>query len=198
MLPDFPAVKHRADRELTRYLKGEIVRRSPILGEVSHIRQHEGQNWSYGEKGKERPGGGYQKLGAELTLTREEMQEPNLKTVFKKYDQMAEKLAETQTKDMFNKISEAAESVGNIIDAGGKLSQDHILELLSKVQTDFDPETKKPINAIFVMHPDLAKKVIPQMKEWEDDSAFQKRLAEVNEKQWIAWRDRESRRRLAD
>lgn len=198
MLPDFPSVKRRADRAFSDFVKREIVRRSPILGEVSRITQHEGHNWSFGPAGQRREGEGYLKLEAEFSLTREEMRQGGMAAVRKRYEEVAEFFAEKQTKDMFAKVSAAADSVGNVVDAGGQFSQEHFIDLFEKVEVDYDPETRRPKNAMFVMHPDTYRKVVPQIKEWEEDAAFQERLKRVHERKWLEWRDRESRRRLVD
>ena len=99
---------------------------------------------------------------------------------------------------MFAKVGAAADSVGNVVSAGGEFSQEHYLELVGMVEVDYDPETREPKNATMVMHPDTYRKVVPQIQQWEQDPEFQLKLKKVHEKKWLEWRDRESRRRLVD
>ena len=70
VLPDFPTLKRHVDETLRRHLQQEVKRHSPILGQVSRIRQHEGRTWSvgYGQSGA----GGYQTTTAERALSRNE------------------------------------------------------------------------------------------------------------------------------
>lgn len=199
MLPDFPAAKKRLDRAFRGLVQQEVLRRSPILREVSRISQHEGNKWAVGQP----PGGGdgedYRRLEAEFTMSRDEMRSGGMEAVRRKYEQVAEVFAEHQTKNMFEKIGAAAEGVGNVVRAHGEpLSQEHFLELFERIETEYDPETREPKNTMFVMHPDMAKNVIPKVKEWEEDPEFQRKLKEIHERKWREWRARESRRRLAD
>ena len=199
MLPDFPAAKLRMDRAFRGFVRQEVIRRSPVLGEVSRISQHEGNRWAIGEPTARGEGTNYRKLEAEFTMSREEMKSGGMEAVRSKYEQVAEVFAEDQTKDMFAKVSAAADSVGNVVRAeGAPLSQEHLLELFERVEADYDPETKEPKNMSFVMHPDMARKVIPKVQEWEKDPEFQKKLKEVHERKYREWLDRESCRRLAD
>lgn len=199
MLPDFPIVKKRAGRSLLRHMSLEVLRRSPILKEIPRVCQHEGEDWAYGQRGEEEiTRDGYRKIETEFSMTRDEARAGDIKRIFDKIGDMAEKVAETQTKHMFGKMSEAAESAGNVVKADGPLTPDNFLEVLSRVESDFDPLTRRPKNSFMVMHPDLLKKVLPKMERWGRNPEFKKRLSEIEEKKWLAWRDRESRRRLVD
>ena len=62
---------------------------------------------------------------------------------------------------------------------------------------DFDPQTLEP-KSIIVMHPELAKYLVPKVKEWEKDPKFKaehERILTVNRREW---RDREANRKLVD
>ena len=51
------------------------------------------------------------------------------KRSFSKFDDIAETFAEAQSQILFATVSEAAESVGNVVDAKGKLTKEAFLEL---------------------------------------------------------------------
>ena len=68
---------------------------------------------------------------------------------------------------MFSTIGEAVESVGNTVSAGGDLKPEHLFEMLSKVDMEFDPQTEQPTGMSFVMHAETAATLVPQMQEWE-------------------------------
>lgn len=197
MLPDFPAVKRTAETMLVRYTQGEVLRISPVLAEVSRIRQHEGQRWGLDRKG-EGPAQPYQRLESALTLARENMKTGGFQTVLEQYGKVAAEFAEAQSRDMFEKINEAVEEVGNVVDATGGLTKEKLLEMLDRVQTDFDPETGEPRGGMFVMHPDAAEKIMPLIEEWEKDPEFRKALEEQRERKYLEWRARESNKRLVD
>jgi hypothetical protein len=136
-------------------------------------------------------------MQAEFSMTRDEMK-GDFDRVVGKFTTMAAQFAEQQSKQLFAAVSEAAESSGNVVSGRGGLTQDAFLELMEKVQVDLDPKTREPKNAVFVMHPGMARRMIPEKEAWEQDPVFKQRVAALREKQWIAFCDRESRRSLVD
>lgn len=198
MFPDYPKVKSRLREVLAQFVKAEIRRRSPILDEISRIRQHEGRTWSHRMDGGSDAGKGYERFAYESSVTRDEMIAGDVALLFKKGEDTAEYFAETQTRALFDAVSTAAKDSGNIVEGHGEFDQESFLALLDRFETRFDPETRQPTGGMFVMHPDLAAKVVPKLRDWEKDRDFVARVAEIHDKQWIAWRDREARRTLAD
>ena len=67
-------------------------------------------------------------------MTRDEMRNGSFQTIVSKFDDIAETFAEAQSQILFATVSEAAESVGNVVDAKGKLTKEAFLELLGKVE----------------------------------------------------------------
>ena len=55
-------------------------------------------------------------------MTRDEMRNGSFQTIVSKFDDIAETFAEAQSQILFATVSEAAESVGNVVDAKGKLT----------------------------------------------------------------------------
>ncbi len=198
MLPDFPAVKRKFDTLFIRHLKGEINRRAPLLAQIRRGRQHEGASWDFKGLDGHSDGGEYEKIEAAFELTREEMKQETLDGVLKKVGDLAEQFARAQSEAMFAKVTEAAEGVGNVVNAGGNFEKEHFLEMARRVQTDFDRVTQEPRNLSVVLHPDTWARIKDDVKTWEDDPKFVAALKEIEEQQRIAWRDRESRQRLVD
>ena len=62
-------------------------------------------------------------------MTRDEMRNGSFQTIVSKFDDIAETFAEAQSQILFATVSEAAESVGNVVDAKGKLTKEAFLEL---------------------------------------------------------------------
>ncbi|MCY3706535.1 MAG: hypothetical protein OXH08_13735 [Gammaproteobacteria bacterium] len=198
MLPDYPSIKKKVDILLMRYLKEEIFRRSPILKEIRQTVQHEGRKGTYGDvDGRENPIE-YKKVAAGFSLTRDEMRQPNFQVVLSKFDEVAETFAAGQSKTLFATVSEAAESVGNVVDAKGKLTKEAFLELMRKMQCDFNPHSGEPQRPAMVLHPDTLAKIGDDLKSWKQDPEFMAALSAIEQQQRLDWRDRESSRRLAD
>ena len=198
MLPDYPSVKQKINSLLRRYLKAEIVRRSPILKEIRQTVQHEGREGTFGDvDGRESPIK-YKEVAASYSLTRDEMRQPDFQLVLSKFAAMAETFAEGQSKIFFDTVSEAVESVGNVVDAKGKLTKEAFLELMRKMQGDFNPQTGEPQRPTLVLHPDTLAEIKDELKSWEKDPAFVAALSAIEHQQRLDWHDRESSRRLAD
>ena len=118
--------------------------------------------------------------------------------IISKFGEMAEEFAEAQSKKMFATIQEAAESVGNVVDAEGKFTKETYLEARRKIQMDFDPRTGAPRHPTMVLHPTTLEKIRPDVEKWGEDPAFLAELAAIEQEQRLAWRAREARRRLVD
>ena len=198
MLPDYPSIKKKVDSLLRRYLKEEIDRRSPILKEIRQTIQHEGREGTYGDVDGRKSPIEYKEVAGSFTLTRDEMRRPNFQVVLSKFAEMAETFAAGKSKMLFATVSEAAESVGNVVDAKGKLTKAAFLDLMRKMQLDFNPQTGKPKRPTMVLHPDTLAKIKDELESWEQDPEFMAALAAIEEQKRLDWRDRESRRRLVD
>jgi hypothetical protein len=83
-------------------------------------------------------------------------------------------MGEQQSRRLLELANEAATETGNVVNAGGQeLTPHHFFEVLRKVQMDFDSRTGRPAPGFsWVMHPDIAAKIIPKIKEWEKDPVF--------------------------
>lgn len=199
MLPDFPAVKAHAQSHLLRWSLAQVPQLAPLLGQITHFHQHEGKSWDLTRSDKSTEEVVFTPARFEFVLTRDEMREIDLPGLFRKLTDMAQQMADAQESMMFAKISAAAESVGNTVNAGGDFRPEHFLEMIEKVQTDFDPKTGElKEGQVFVMHPDTAAKVVPKVKEWEKDPEFKAAYDRIMDRKREEWRAREDRRKLAD
>lgn len=199
MLPDFPKVKAHLQSQLLRWVQIQVPVIAPVLGQVKRFQQHEGKDGILSRADKSTAEMKYQSMQFEFALSRDQMRTTDMDALFTQLTALAEHMAKEQSTMLIERVSEAAEGVGNTIDAGGRpFEQRHLLEMFEKVQTDFDPETEKPTGQSFLMHPSLAAKVIPRAKEWEKDPNFVAEYERIMNKQREEWRAREDRRKLVD
>ena len=198
MLPDFPNIKRKVGSLLRSHVKEEIFRRSPILKEIHRAVQHEGCGGTYKEVDGKENLIEYEKIATELSMTRDEMRCGSFQTIVSKFDEIAETFAEAQSKILFATVSEAAESVGNVVDAKGKQTKEAFLEMVGKVEWGFDPQTGEPRRPTLVVHPETLEKIKDDVEKWKQDPVFLVAMSEIEQRQRLACRDRESRRRLAD
>jgi hypothetical protein len=197
MLPDFTLAKARANRDLLRWVQRQIPAVTPLIQGVAAFRQHEGKIGKLVRSDESEHTIDYRLESFEFTLDREEMKRFDLAGTQQKLTDLAKRVGEAQTKRMLEVAGEAADSVGNVVHAGGELTPDKLLEVFRRVQMDFDPQTLKPKPGfVWVMHPDMAATVIPKAKEWEKDQAFNEEYERILATKREEWRDREARRKL--
>jgi len=115
-----------------------------------------------------------------------------------KFKKIAEHLAEAQGKMVLTTVSEAAESVGNVVSAKDMPIREALLEMQRKIQLDFDPRTGEPHQHTMVLNPETFEKIKDDLENLERDPEFLAELSEIRQEKWMDWRDRESRRRLVD
>ena len=198
MLPDFPKVKTHISAQLLELLKTRVPQIAPVLAQTSSFHQHEGRRVAYAREDDSTAEVGYEPARFPIELTRDEMRTPDLDGLIAKFEALAQQMAKAQATLMFARISTATEEVGNVVQVGGDFQPHHFLEMIDKVQMDFDPETGLPVGQAFVMHPNIAAKVIPKLRAWEQDPAFKAQYERIMTRKREEWRAREDRRKLVD
>lgn len=198
MLPDYPRVKQKVHSLLLNRTKEGIRGRSPVIARIRRTVQHEGSEGTYEDVDGRQNQIGYEEFVASSSLTRDEMRHGSFQDIVSKFDEMAETFAEAQSKMLFATVSEAAESVGNVVDAGGKLTKEVFLEMRRKMPLDFDPHTGEPQYPTMVLHPETYEKIKHDLESWGQDPEFLAEMSAIDEEKRLDWRDRESRRRLVD
>lgn len=198
VLPDFPEVKSHLRARLLSWTQTQMPHFSPLLGEVGRFRQHEGRTAQLARADSSSETLTYPKHGVSISLTREEMRTFDFAALSAKLLDMAQQMAELESRMMFTKIREAAESVGNSVAADGNFRPEHFFEMLNNIEMDFDPETGEPRGHQIVMHPETAAKIIPLMQSWEADPAFVAEHEAILARKREEWRAREDRRKLVD
>ena len=173
MLPNFTKVRTRANRDLLRWVRQQIPALTPLLHGVATFQQHEGKIGRIVRADESEDSIDYQPVSSQFVLNREEMKRSDLKTLQQKLTEVANQIGQAQTQKMLETVGEAADSVGNVVHASGEWTSDTVLEVIRRVEMDFDPQTLQPEPGwVWVMHPDMAASVVPKVKEWEKDPAF--------------------------
>jgi hypothetical protein len=199
VLPDLPAVKGALRARVLKLTTQRIPIIEPLMNEVGRMRQHEGRAGLMVRSDTSTDAIEYPRSEFGVELSRLEMKSLDLKGLFEKLAGLAEQMAEAQARMMLAKVSEGAQEVGNTVSAaGGELTPEYLFEIMTKVDWSFDPDTEKPKGMSFVMHPDTAAKVIPLVKEWEQNPEFKARHEELVKRKREEWRARENRRKLVD
>ena len=197
MLPDFAKAKARAQRDFLRTIEQQVPIVAPLLKGVAKFRQHEGRGGHLMRADDSKSTIKYQNSEFSFTLSREELKRPDPSVVRQKIIDLARQIGEAQTKRMLEVVKEAADEVGNVVHADAELTQDKFLDIFRKVEMDFDPKTLKLLPGFsFVMHPEMASKVVPKVQEWEKDPEFNAEYERIMATKREEWRDREACRKL--
>jgi len=198
MLPDFVRVKKRNERQLLRWLEEQIPELTPLVKGVQRFRQHEGRLGGIVRSDESEGILNYPPAEFQLEVSREDIRSGDIERIKVKVLDLAKRMGEHQVKEMLKVVGEAADATGNVVNAaGGELTKEHFLDLFRRIQMDFDPVTLQPLPGwMFVMHPDLAQKIVPKVKAWEQDPTFKAEYEEIIQHNREEWRAREANRKL--
>src|SRR6266849_1523743 len=162
MLPDLATVKRRANRDLLRWVRLQVPVLTPLIQGIGTFRQHEGRLLRMVRRDESEDTSGLRQSEFSLALEREDMRRFDLVAIQKKLSQLAKEMGDDQAKRLLEVVGQAADSVGNVVHAGGEPKPDHFFEILRRVEMDFDAKTLQPVPGfMWVMHPDTAAKLAP-------------------------------------
>ena len=197
MLPEYVGLKTRISERLATGLRKDL-HEDGVISLVSHVVIHEGSDvGTVTEEGVlERRG--FRKVEHSVPMSVEEIEEGGIDLIRAKLAELREAMAQEQHEVLFETITEAVESVGNVVQAGGgPLTAELWLESLEKMELSFDPDGRWRMPTV-VVHPKHMDRVRSEMERLESEPELKERLeALVNQKR-EEWRDRESDRRLVD
>lgn|GEM_PF-6657522 len=128
---------------------------------------------------------------AEVSLKREDFNKYDEKAIERKRREMAKQFGRDTSNSMLKMISETAEQTGNSIDAKGRPFHEAFLEALERM-----PASDTGDAPMFVVHPDVAAKIMAERDAVERDPEVQKRLKEIYYKHEGERRARKANRRL--
>jgi hypothetical protein len=198
MLPDFPQLKTDLHQRLLFILRSEIAARGGIVSQIGVVSKHEGDKWTFdtvdGDVKEIQP----KTIAATVEVPIIPKPSFGLEDMVEKIKEMAQSMAEQQTKMLFSSVSEAVEEVGNVVDAKGqRLSAELILQMLETVQIDFD-ERGNPRLPTLVLNPVQTERLKEQLQRIETEPELRKKRQEIINRQREDWYDRESNRKLVD
>lgn len=166
----------------------------PALPELRFYKQHEGDKVNLQDIEGNETMSGYEKFESGLEVQMTELYNYDDKRWLVELEKMTDEFANSQMKLLLQKVGEAAESSGNVIDGGGnQLDDEHLLRVFEKVQLDFEGDEIAPGYA-FIVAPGIANR-LAELGKSED---FQKKYERIVENQRIAFRLRQADRKLVD
>ena len=94
-------------------------------------------------------------------------------------------------------IEQVTAKTGNVVNVTGGFTFEHVLEMLGKIQVDFD-DKGQPARLDVVTSPDDYGKCMKVLEEASRDADCRKRWDDLMQKKREEWLARESHRKLVD
>lgn len=198
MLPDFPKEKQVLGKFWDEYLAHKHQELLGFFATIPSFAIHEGDRWKIERSDGSESEQPFEELSSEFIINKSDV--PNLTPdkIREKLDVVAEDAARQMSQMIIKEIQEAADQVGNTVNAKGQpLTKEYFLEMLEKIETGFDEKGEWAPPAI-IMHPNAWKANEGKFKEWEQDKEFTDRQTEIINKKREAWHAREALRKLVD
>ena len=197
MLPDFPKLKTEVHRDVLAKIRRKVNQADSVLAEIKTFTQHEGRDMRYERVDAPPVQSGPEEIGAKFQVSLVEVPDLIGPKLNAKLDEIAQEIAKQQAGMVFRKTEEVCNEVGNAFDADGKpLSAELLLDMLSKVQTDFEPDGSP--SGKFVIHPDMVPALKRAAEELERDPELKRRHEDILRRQREEWATRENHRKLVD
>jgi len=201
MLPDFPKSRKELSEKLRLHLRLRVQSTSPWAALGREFTQHEGRAFSYEQiidESKRIVETGFEEMVVPIRVEFKDIPDLVGEALFRRLDELADNIAEQTSRLGQRRLTEATQLAGTAIDAGGQpFTQELFLQSESARDWEFDHLTGQQ-EGVYIAHPQTAERMHSLWQEWEKDSAFMKRVAELKARKYEEWRDRESRRKLVD
>lgn len=170
----------------------------PLMELGQHHIIHEGEHYYYHTLDGRQKDGTPREHDSGFEISRDRVPEMGLTEIQDVLEKAAAEMATNMSKHLFSVLDEDIQSTGNMVDANGKqFSPQLLLDAFEKIDLEFD-ENGEPHYPQLIVGPDLADYIKLNMKEWEKNEEFTKRLSEIILIKKEEWYDRESDRALVD
>jgi len=194
MLPDYPRAKEKLSDLAFRRFRAVIreltldVESEPVLeGDSVSYTRHDGS----GETIQ------FQQFKSTIEIADAEYSALTWKDVVRKVEESAAEMGNEMFRHMLDKVDEITKETGNRVDAGGNLTPEKFLELLGRIEIQFDL-AGNPILPTIVGGDVASRAVKKVLQDISSSTQLQRQMDLVIETQKERWRDRESARKLVD
>ena len=198
MLPDFPKIKQELLARAVAYVE-HLVRQEPLLSEIRRVHHFEGDEMLTTPSPGPAQASGYEHYqSANFHLTAAEVIAKGPDAFFEHLQTLADELRAQQVRTMLERVGQAADAVGNVVNAAGRpYGPDVLLEALETIEIAFN-EDGTPQMPRMIVSPEIAAYIRAHAAEWEADPMFRERHARILQRKREEWDDRERHRELVD
>ncbi len=197
MLPDFPNLKRKIVTALLRYLDA-LVRRNPLMSQIRQVSLLEGDRAVIRRQNGSIEECQFRETKGESSIRNADIIAMGPYAFLESHRTAASQIQSQQAELVLNRMSKAAESVGNVVDAGGKpFSFEVFMEALEKVWIDFDKDGKPKLPS-FHFGPALAKGIERMQQERQRNPEYERAFGELMKRKKEEFDACESNRKLVD
>jgi len=190
-------LKERIRKELSFQLE-EQIRRDPLFSQIRRGHYHEGDRWAISQPDGTVDESEFTQIAEKYTIEPKDVIEKGPSAIIENQLKLAEKVRRKHYELFIRKMQAVTEKTGNLVDAQGHpFTPELFLELLEKVEIDFDDQGRPRLPAL-VVSPELATRIKEKMPEWETNQDYKKAFEDLIKKKKQQWDDRESYRKLVD
>jgi hypothetical protein len=197
MLPDFPRIKNGIQEIIKQELQNQI-RQEPFLSQFKVKQVFEGNKMSIKTENGELDQINYKEIYSKHSIDREDVIMRGPIVFMENIQSMAEEIIKQETRNIFSKFNDITKKTGKVVNGkGDPFTHDLLLELLEKIQIDFDDQGN-PYMPALVVPPNIFSKLKEKLPEWEANPEYKRKFEEIINKKRREWHDRESHRKLVD
>jgi hypothetical protein len=196
VLPDLPLLKTDLQEVLNRYLRRQMYARLGVFNQGGKHIIHEGDRMRIWRADGDIDDSQLKAASAELILELGDIPALTLQERVRRIDELADKMAEQMSKQLFGALNEVLERAGQTMDRKGlPLDAETVLAALESIDIDFD-EAGRQSPLSLVVHPSMGERARQALEQLERDPAFKARHDALLAKKKAEWRDREAARKL--
>lgn len=201
MLPDFPSLKQELHRLLVVGVRVERPRTSSLMAGFPGRPMLEGNRIILVRDTGEEVEIPLKLYSAEQYMETTETETLTLEEAYEKYREVMAEMDEKQAEDFFKLIDETAESIGNVVDLGGRPLPEGILEGVEKMLLLDDP---RDVDQLFNLHQvrlmlrEAPSDAIEDAREQMKSGPYKEQTERLLERKHEEYRVRESRRKLVN
>lgn len=198
MLPIFPNAR-KALRETFNHELFKAQRNvSPILQQIRVSPQREGRQASYEREDGKTVEVEYEAHQIEREMKFEDARGLDPDAFLETARNIGTEMGRMMLDSILPTVSKAVEEVGNVtVCKGDGISFEEFLEMMSKVQTDFDSLGEPDVKSL-VLSPEMHKQMVPKLKQWEANPDKRVAIEAVMRRKREEYDEREARRRMVD
>jgi len=194
MLPDYKRIKEDLKSEILYESQVEQFKQLSPLVSVPSLWQEGDKAFLVRETGK-REEISLKESQENIEIKKCDIGNLTLAEIKERFFKMAHAFASIQMKNIFDEISLATESIGNVIEVKGEFKPEDIFEIIKKVSIDFKPNGDPEMGNFFV-GPNSNDKLIEVLKIIDSDPAYKIQYDKLIEIKREEWRERENNRKL--